>query len=347
MTTMRVVGPAMALYHRRAVMIQRLFPLLCICFFIGCGRDSGESDPPGSSRSGEAKVKVERVVSLSPAVTDLLVAMNGRDVLVGVSNFDRGAELEGLPRVGDYETVDWERMSVLKPQVIFVQMKPSRVPPTMVERAESMGARVVALQIERLTDIVIELDRVGREIGRAEDAREALAEMREGWEALRQESNAAAGGGAENRANESRVSTLILTGVDGLPAAGRETFLSDALELVGGRNALGDRRGYVSLDRELLIAASPEAIVVLLPEATDAQRAELDRLLTSIPNVPAIRDGRVLVMTESWVLRPGPRVGELARRMGELLGRAPTRQAAPADVNQDAGDADGVRGAKP
>lgn len=304
-------------------------------------------------------MKVERVVSLSPAVTDLLLAMNGRDVLVGVSHFDRGAELEGLPRVGDYETVDWERMSVLKPQVIFVQMKPSRVPPTMVERAESIGARVVALQIERLTDIVIELDRVGREIGRTEDARAALAEMREGWESLRSQATTATDADAGGGTDESKTSTLILTGVDGLPAAGRETFLSDALELVGGRNALGDRKGYVSLDRELLIGASPEAIVVLLPEATDAQQAELKRLLESMPDVPAIRDGRVLVMTESWVLRPGPRVGELARRMGELIARGESRGRTPKDSHQGAGkdqdagadrnerDADGVREAQP
>src|SRR4051794_5058399 len=60
------------------------------------------------------------VASLVPAATDLLIGMGAGDRLVAVSNFDakRGAT-RALPRVGDYQTIDWERLASLRPNIMI------------------------------------------------------------------------------------------------------------------------------------------------------------------------------------------------------------------------------------
>jgi ABC-type hemin transport system substrate-binding protein len=48
------------------------------------------------------------VASLSPAGTDILVAIGAQDHLVAVSHYDTGKPaVSKLPGVGDYLTVDW------------------------------------------------------------------------------------------------------------------------------------------------------------------------------------------------------------------------------------------------
>ena len=39
----------------------------------------------------------------------------------------------------------------------------------------------------------------------------------------------------------------------------------------------------------------------------------------SMPSLPAVRDGRIHFLTEDYMLLPGPRVVESARRIAEVL----------------------------
>src|SRR5258705_13722080 len=67
-----------------------------------------------------------KVASLVPAATDLIVSMGAGDHLVGISNYDDSsrAELKHLPKIGDYQTIDWERLRALKPQILIIFQSP-------------------------------------------------------------------------------------------------------------------------------------------------------------------------------------------------------------------------------
>src|ERR1700733_12229278 len=82
------------------------FWLLVLLLIVGCSRSS---PPPSSAKS-------PKIASLVPAATDLIVGMNAADHLVAVSNWDTNRpEIAGLPRVGDYQTTDWEKLAQLQP----------------------------------------------------------------------------------------------------------------------------------------------------------------------------------------------------------------------------------------
>jgi ABC-type Fe3+-hydroxamate transport system substrate-binding protein len=90
----------------------------------GCdrrGTASNASTRPASKRP--------TVASLSPAGTDILVAIGAQDHLIAVSNYDLGKPaIAGLLGAGDYLTVDWERLSTLRPDVLVVQAREEAAP---------------------------------------------------------------------------------------------------------------------------------------------------------------------------------------------------------------------------
>ncbi len=102
------------------------------------------------------------IASLVPAATDLILGMGARDHLVAVSNWDpQLPELAGLPRVGDYRTVDWEKIAELHPTHMIVQFAPDKMPAGLADKAAAMHIQLVNIRIYRLDDIYTAIDQLG------------------------------------------------------------------------------------------------------------------------------------------------------------------------------------------
>ncbi len=270
--------------------------------FAGCEKTAPATQTAADSTSPT------RIVSLSPAATDLLLAMGAEHDLVGVSTFDSDPRVASLPRVGDYESVDWERIQALKPNVMIVQGR-NRISAGFAERAKQLSITLHAAQIDRFTDIIVEADLIGQAVGRAEPARVS-------WKALREKIDAV----KSHVENQPRVKTLIVTTADGLGVAGPDTYLDDILIFAGGVNALpADRAGYSKIDRELLLTIAPDAIIQLMPGATQAQIDSANAVWRGLPDLPAVKNSHIYTFTQDWVLMPNSRVAELAEQVAAKL----------------------------
>jgi iron complex transport system substrate-binding protein len=121
-------------------------------------------------------------------------------------------------------------------------------------------------------------------------------------------------------AKERPVSAVVVVGNSGLTLAGPDTFLDDLLTAAGGANAakpLGNP--WPAVDREKYAELAPEVVIHLLPDATPQALEGAKRFWASLPEVPAVRDRRVHILTDSYVLLPGADVGKLAERFGLVL----------------------------
>jgi iron complex transport system substrate-binding protein len=77
---------------------------------VACGREA--TPAPG---------KAQRIVSLVPAVTEMLFAIGAGPQVVGVSSYDHfPAEVEALPKVGALVDPDTERILSLRPDLVVV-----------------------------------------------------------------------------------------------------------------------------------------------------------------------------------------------------------------------------------
>jgi iron complex transport system substrate-binding protein len=260
----------------------------------------------GCDRS-EPRSVADAVVSLSPAGTSLIVAIGAADRLAGVSTYDADPRFAALPRVGDYENVDWERIRSLAPKVMVTQQAPSRLPAGFVNAAREASITICPIHIDRLADIGIAMEAIGDALGRAEAARVAWAGIEAELAAVRERT-------------ESRpvVSTLLVTSDESLGVAGTQTFLDDLLEVAHGRNA-AERAGYFQLDREQLLQLDPQAIVLLLPDAKPDVVERAIRSFDAMPTLKAVQNKTIVAVTRSDVLQPNANVATTARELADAI----------------------------
>jgi iron complex transport system substrate-binding protein len=293
--------------HRRTA----IFVLLGVFLSLGCKSEK----PPAR------QVTPPAVASVVPAATDLLLGMQAQDHLAAISNFDVDRDgLRGLPRVGDYQTTDWEKLGEIRPNVLIHQAQPDRLPPGLIERAKALDIQLLNIQIERVDDVFAAIKTIGDAIGEPAKASAWSNQLQARLDAIRMSSE-----------GNPRVRTLIVCDPAATAAIGRDTFLNDLLEIAGGENVImeGSPR-YPTIDKEMLLTLKPEVIIQLLPEATPQILDEANTFWKNFPELNEAQPARIYMMTDWYVLLPGSHVPDVAERFSALLqNRGPATENRP------------------
>jgi iron complex transport system substrate-binding protein len=253
-----------------------------------------------------------RIASITPAGTDLLVGIGAGDRVVGVSTFDDDREgLAAKIRVGDYQNVNWEKLSECGANVLVLQYAPDRLPAYMQQRCAEMGIRIVNLKLDTIDEICQGMITLGDAVGEGAGGRRAAAELRARLDAV-----------ANRVRGLPRVGTLVVTNDESFALAGPGEFLDEALRIAGGRNAaesLG--KPYPEVDREMIMTLAPEVVIRLAPDGDRKPQVveQGDRIWESLSDVPAVRNHRVYVVSLWYGEMPGFRIGELAEKFAELI----------------------------
>jgi len=257
---------------------------------------------PSALTQAPAKAPV-RIVSLVPAVTEMLFAIGAGPRVVGVSSFDHfPAEVERLPRVGALLDPDVERILSLRPDLVVVYRSQTDV----VAQLGRAQIPVFVYVHAGLADVTVTLRRIGERIGSAAEAERLATEIEQRIEAVR----AAA-------PKTERPRTLVVFGRDpfalrGIYASGGVGFVHDMVTAAGADNVLADaKREAVQAGTELIISRAPEVILELRAEPMDrAARQKEVRTWNPLASVPAVRGGRVRILDDPRTVVPGPRVAE-------------------------------------
>jgi len=257
----------------------------------------------------------QRLISLNPSLTAILIRLGGRERLVGVDDYS-GRVVEGvseLPRVGGLFDPSLESIAALRPdRVLLVAGVDQRSHAAQLER---LGLEVEIYENERLAEVLGNIERVGRLIGREAAAAERVRAIRAMVDAVGE----ATAGRAEPR-------TLAVVDRSPLYLVGGETFLDEMLAAVGARNlarALGS--GYPRGSIEWLIEARPELLIDMTP--TTGENDAGDAFWSRWPSLPAVASGRVLTLDARRISLPGPDLDRALRELavavhGESLGSA-------------------------
>ena len=285
--------------RRRTALCGVALSVLCLVASAGCERPTTPALP----------AKSPKVASLVPAATDLLVGIGAAGHLVAVSNFDTQPATAQLPRVGDYQTTDWEKLAELKPDVMIVFMADNRMPAGLQQRADQLKIRLVNVETERLDDIFATIRSLGELTEQTSGAAEFEKSLRQRLDAVKQ-----------RVAGKPAVPTLVVCSDDTFGLIASNTFVDDLLTIAGGTNVAADiKTRYPSVDRERVIAMAPQAVIQLLPGASANELDRAKRLWASVPELPAVKNGRVYTITEWYVLQPGSHVVDLAEAIADRL----------------------------
>ena len=111
----------------------------------------------------------ERVISLAPFLTDMVIMLDATEQLVGV--LDDGQlppELDHVPRVGGHQSLSLELIVEQKPELVLAW--DSGNPPALLSRLESWGIRVLRFDPKDLESIATTVERLGEALHASERA---------------------------------------------------------------------------------------------------------------------------------------------------------------------------------
>ena len=296
--------PVRSVFCPAAIFGAILGVAFALAMLVGCDREA----PPAPATAPAHRHPT--VASVVPAATDMILNMGLSDHLVGVSNYEpKTAELRDVPRVGDYHTVDWERLSVLRPDILVVNRPATEMPAAFRDRATGLGIRLVDIHTDRLDDIFAAIRKLGIEVDQKPKAQELEKRIRGQLDAVRQR---VAGLGL--------APTVLVLDDQHTFVVGPRNYLDDLLTIAGGRNLAGDMsKDYPTIDTEKLIAMNPAAVVQLLPEAPPQVVEQARQRWAQLGMIQAVKDGRVIILTDWYLTLPSTHIGDVCEKLSEAL----------------------------
>lgn len=236
----------------------------------------------------------QRIVSLAPGTTEMLFAAGaGSHVIATTEYSDEPPAARHVPRIGDSNAVDLERLVVLRPDVVVVW--PGGNSAAQVARIVSLHMPVYRQKESSLAELAASIRRLGRLAGTEHDADAAARDV-----------EARLGRLQARYAGLRPLRVLLQVWDHPVYTIGGAQLLSDVLRVCGARNVFADLRDLgPAVTVESVIARDPQLIIAAGPEAaaaswlTDWRRFE---------QLSAVRTENLVAFADPRLSRLGPSV---------------------------------------
>lgn len=251
----------------------------------------------------------ERIVSLSPANTEIVFALGLEAKLVGVTSYcNYPPEAQQKEKIGSLTEINLERVIRLEPDLILAS---SLTPPEVVGRLEELGLTVFVLHARTIEEVFDDLRKVAILAGVEAQGETLVRTLQERLTHIREK--------VADLPEEEKPRLLHVIWHDPIWTAGRNTFIDEFIRLAGGKNVAADLEGYVTLDFEEVLRRNPEVITVLGTHGSEKVSYEFLLSDERLRVVRAIEEQKVFLMDSDLVTRPGPRVVEAVFSFAQIL----------------------------
>jgi iron complex transport system substrate-binding protein len=264
------------------------------------------------AQTGSSPPAPRRIVSLVPAITEMLYAIGAGSRVVAVSSYDEfPPEVKALPKVGALLDPDTERILALRPDMVVVYGSQSEVQ-AQFERA---GLRTFSYRHGGIDTTLRTIHELGIAAGQQKDAAALVASLKARLDAVR-----------ERVKGRPKPRTLLV--FERLPGTLREIyatggvgFLHEMLTIAGGTNVFAEvSRESVQPSLEIVLARAPDVILeVRASGLIEKQKSGERDAWSAISSVPAVRNRRVHLLTGDYLVVPGPRLAMATEALARTL----------------------------
>lgn len=240
----------------------------------------------------------QRIVTLIPSLGELAAEiLESTDRIVGVSEYtDYPESLKSKPVVGPYHKANLEAVVGLKPDLVLASEDGNAK--DQVERLRELRIPVLVVKTSTFKDVTDSFVSVGRVLGKAARGNELAKTFRKRLSEI------------EARGKKRKpVTVLFQIGDEPLVVAGKGTFLTEALDVVGAKNVYADSRDpYPRVAYEDAVKRNPERILILEMNAEKEAFAKMIRQWERFPNLQAVKAKQVRSFRADELMRPGSRL---------------------------------------
>ena len=255
-----------------------------------------------ASRTVIIKAEPKRIVSLAPANTEIVFALGLGDRVVGVTTYDDyPAEVTKIAKIGDFTTPNIEAIAAAKPDLILAT---TGVQADVLAKLESLGATVIALDPQNLAGVYSAIERTGKATGAVAKAAAVVDGMKVDVDTI-----------AKSVEATEPVTAFVEIAQNPLYTAGTGTLIDELIALAGGKNVV-TQPGWVAYSAEQVVKDDPT--VYMATKGSMSDPAQLSQR-AGFKGLSAVKNGRVVVLDDNLVSRPGPRVVEGLKQIAIAL----------------------------
>jgi iron complex transport system substrate-binding protein len=304
--------PAGARSARRSASWPALALWLCLPFAQAGDSEHGIAVVDDRGRTVQLAEPAERIVSLTPHLTELLFAVGaGERIVATVAHADFPPAAREIPRIGTATQLDLERLLAARPDLVIAWDSGS--PRAQLERLERLGLTVYYSEPSDFQGIAHDLRRLGRLSGSEGLAERAAQDFEDEIDALR-----------ARYSDRPPVDVFYQVWDQPLMTVNDAHLIGKVIRLCGGRNVFGQLETLVPRPgKETVLAADPEAIVSGGP---GEDRPDWLQPWEKWTDLTAVRRGNLFFIPPSLIQRHTPRIAQGTRMLCEALETARSRR---------------------
>lgn len=242
----------------------------------------------------------QRVVSLSPANTELAYAAGLGDNLIAVSAYsDYPEQAKKLEQVSDWQGVNVERIIALKPDLILAWRGGN--PQRPLDQLTSFGIPIIYFDPQTIDGVIDAVNELSQYSPRPELAQQNISAMRAKLAPYRN----------QKKSVLKTQKIFIQLGTQPLFSTGKHTLQNDVVTFCGGENIFANSAvQWPQISREQVLTRNPDVIV--MTGSIEQEKVVRDFWQSQL-DIPIIR------LNEDWFHRAGPRIIDATEQLcGQL-----------------------------
>jgi len=197
---------------------------------------------------------IERIVALSPAVNEIVFALDAGEKIIGNTTYCRyPPQSEKIPKVGGYFSPSLEKILALQPDIVIMQENNA----ALGDKLRNLGIRTMVVKIDTIDSIKQAIYAIAKVLNKEAKAAQIAKKIDKSLSAL--------SGITKNK------KILIPIGYHTelskeIYAAGQNLYFDDIITASGNQNALqSSPKTQPVLNLEKILKANPDIVIILAP----------------------------------------------------------------------------------
>lgn len=240
-----------------------LFLFAALLVLVGCQNKANHAEDEQSflddyGRMINTPLNPQRVVSVSPAVTEIMFDLGAGELLVGRTDFcNYPEEAKAIESIGGISNLNVEKIISLKPDLVI---SGSMVPENSIKQLADLGIPVVCIiEKEHFESLYENISRIGALLGRQRSADSLNNSLKAQIAVLDLDFYERYNG--QDDQYRPTMYYVVGFGKGGDFTAGANTFINEIIHLAGGKNIAEHNDGW-SFSREALLNTNPTYIII-------------------------------------------------------------------------------------
>lgn len=286
------------------IFISIIFLTACTKQKVKSIKDNTVTDDLG--KSFNTNLKMTKIVSLAPNLTELLFSLGIGNKIVGDTKYCNYPDsAKNIENVGDLLTVDAEKIISLQPDIIFITVEGNSR--SDYEKLKNLGLKVFVSNPRSYDGIKKTLLDMSKILHREKIADSLINNWDTRIEKVKKTHKLIIA-----------QTVLFLVSTNPIFAVGQNSFMNEILTFAGLKNIAPDKNlSYPMFSREEIVKKDPDYILMY---ATNTNK--IDKILKNYPEwytLKAVIDKRVFYVNADLFSRPGPRFVDAVEHLNKLV----------------------------